>query len=223
MVDVLINNVKLAGGSNNPALPQTRHICGWRNKIGDLRSVNTGDREGCEQCDKDDIYFHWESGSPNAKWHYNDANCGCATGENICGGETVKYSSTGYTVRADVHFPEDVKPYLEAYPPLFINKLISKDVLSKRQVADFEDCGGVFAENYKLCPTLEDASDVVMDSNMLCLLALLGAEVKVNRAIKYFSSDYMRSWVELCTKLRIQASKNGDVLGVNLFKLILNR
>ena len=95
--------------------------------------------------------------------------------------------------------------------------------MSKRQVADFEDCGGVFAENYKLCPTLEDASDVVMDSNMLCLLALLGAEVKVNRAIKYFSSDYMRSWVELCTKMRIQASKNGDVLGVNLFKLILNR
>lgn len=205
-------------------------MCSWRKKIGDQRDQNI-EKEDCPECEKDDIYKHWNTEKHKMiAWHEGDDKCvrckKAGDGEWVagkCRGESVKYSTTGYTLQADVYFPEEAKEYLKAYPPLFINKLVKEDDLSKEQLSEFKENGGAFTETHKLCPTLESSTDIIMDSNMACMLSLLGAEVTVKSGIKYFASKYMKSWVEHCTKLRIEASRNGDDLGVNLFKLILNR
>lgn len=149
---------------------KTEHVCSWRQQIGDSRELTVLESD-CVECNKSDFWQHFKDlPPPFHKWHVNDSECATCCDEvppylPTCGNaKTTAYSDTGFLLKVDIKFPEEVKKYLSGFPPLSVNSKVTKDDLSDEQISDYEASGFKFTEGRKLCPTLENYEDLVLVS-----------------------------------------------------------
>lgn len=63
---------------------------------------------------------------------------------------------------------------------------------------------------------------LLQDGRLVCLFALLGANIEVKEGVKFKAETFLKKWVDFCTNLRVQYSLEGDLLGVAIMKLVLN-
>ena len=109
----------------------------------------------------------------------------------------------GYLFSVDLHIPEHLHDHFNNYPPCAENISIKKDDLSKWQQQDYKE-----SKIEKLCITLKDKIDYVVNYRYLKLVLSLGVElVKVNKVLKYSQKDFMKQYIMLNTNLRT-ISKN---------------
>ena len=80
----------------------------------------------------------------------------------------------------DLHIPEKLHDYFNGYVPLPLNKSVKKNELNKWQQEDYNE-----SEVEKLCCTLDDRKDYVVNYRMLKLALSLGFElIKVNKVLE---------------------------------------
>ena len=125
----------------------------------------------------------------------------------------------GFMFEVDLHYPPSLHDLHDNYPlaPEHVN--ITKDMLSQHQRELAEELG-IKLGGKKLCTTLKDKKNYVCHYRSLKKYIELGLVIKkVHRVLQFNQSPWLRSYIELNTRLRIEASTN---FGVSLAKLMNN-
>ncbi len=104
-------------------------------------------------------------------------------------------------------------------PPFPYHKVVTDDDLSEFNKSDLNSSN--FSER-KLVFGLENLSNQVLNIDYAILLAKLGVKLTISKAIKFYQSRFLLSWVEMCSKARANAATNGDTASVKLIKLLVN-
>ncbi len=126
---------------------------------------------------------------------------------------------TGYMFEVDLHYPPHLHDAHDNYPlaPEHVN--ITEEMLSQHQRKLAEELG-VKLGGKKLCTTLQDKKKYVCHYRSLKKYIELGLVItKVHRVLQFEQSPWLKPYIELNTRLRIEASTN---FGVSLAKLMNN-
>jgi hypothetical protein len=126
---------------------------------------------------------------------------------------------TGFIMEVDLEYPEHLHDLHDNYPlaPEHVN--ITGDMLSPHQRKLAEDLK-VKVGGKKLCTTLHSKKNYILHYRTLKTYLELGMKItKVHRVLKFKQSDWLKPYIDLNTRLRIQASTK---FGVSLAKLMNN-
>ena len=109
----------------------------------------------------------------------------------------------GFLFSVDLHIPNHLHDHFNNYPPCAENISIKKEDLSEWQQEGYNE-----TKIKKLCLSLNDKTDYVVNYRYLKLVLSLGVElVKVNKVLKYSQSNFMEKYIMKNTNLRT-ISKN---------------
>ena len=125
----------------------------------------------------------------------------------------------GFMFEVDLHYPPHLHDAHDNYPlaPEHVN--ITNDMLSQHQRKLAEELG-VKLGGKKLCTTLQDKEKYVCHYRALKKYLELGLVItNVHRVLKFEQSPWLKPYIELNTRLRIEASTS---FGVSLAKLMNN-
>ena len=104
-------------------------------------------------------------------------------------------------LEVDLEYPEDLHDLHNDYP------LASERI----KISNVE----------KLLPNLNNKTKYVVHYENLKLYEILGLKItKIHRGIKFQESAWLEEYINLNTKLRIEAEQTGNNFEVDLFKLI---
>ena len=121
----------------------------------------------------------------------------------------------GYIFSVDIKIPENLHDYFNGYTPLPVNKIIKKSELSEWQQKDYKE-----SKVTKLCCSLDDRKDYVVNYRMLKLALSLGYElVNVNKCLEYKQKPYLKTYIDLNTNLRTKATSEFEK---DFYKLMNN-
>jgi hypothetical protein len=121
----------------------------------------------------------------------------------------------GYLFDVDLHIPEKLHDYFNGYVPLPLNKSVKKNELNKWQQENYNE-----SKVEKLCCTLDDRKDYVVNYRMLKLALSLGFElVKVNKVLEYNQKPFLKEYIDLNTNLRKKAKSDFEK---DFYKLMNN-
>ena len=121
----------------------------------------------------------------------------------------------GYLFAVDLHIPVKLHDYFNGYTPLPINKSIKKKDLNEWQQKDYNE-----TKVEKLCCSLEDRKDYVVNYRMLKLALSLGYELKnVNKVLEYEQKPFLKEYIDLNTNLRTKANNDFEK---DFYKLMNN-
>jgi hypothetical protein len=121
------------------------------------------------------------------------------------------------TLEVDFETPQELHDYFNEYPPPE-TMAITEDMISPKS-RDMLGTGK-FIEGRKLCGTLLAKNGYVVHAEMLIRLIAQGHTVtKVHRGVSYRASPWMKSYIELNTRLRAKCTTNFEK---DFYKLMNN-
>ena len=122
----------------------------------------------------------------------------------------------GYLFSVDLHIPTKLHDYFNSYPLCPENISIKKKNLNKWQQENYHE-----TDITKLCTTLEDKRNYVVNYRYLKLALSLGVKlVKVNKCLEYEQSNFLSKYIMLNTELRTKAKNDFEK---DFYKLMNNR
>lgn len=135
--------------------------------------------------------------------------------------EKLSYSFDGdfaYFLHVDYTVPIEIHDKLAKLPPLVSKKVIKQKDLSEEQLATNK----VIKANYKsekLCATLEDGKDMLINYDNFLFYQELGYKFTVKRIFKFEKEYIFKEYIDFNTSLRQKAINE---LEKNLYKLLNN-
>ena len=125
----------------------------------------------------------------------------------------------GFILEVDLTYPPHLHDTHNDYPLAPEKVTIARDMLSSYQLNNFPESRGC----EKLVPNLRDKSKYVIHYRNLKTYLDLGLKlVKIHRVIKFRQSPWLKSYIDLNIEKRKEATKVGDKVGKDLFKLCCN-
>ena len=126
--------------------------------------------------------------------------------------------SKGYLFEVDLHIPESLHDHFNNYVPCPENISINKSDLNEWQQIDYKE-----SKVQKLCTSFKDKIKYVVNYRYLQLVLKLGVELTaVHRVLEFEQKDFLKSYIQLNTELRTEATKAKDKFGTDFFKLMNN-
>lgn len=128
----------------------------------------------------------------------------------------------GQLLEVDLFFPPEVHDHLNSFPPAPERMVVTDDLISQEQREVFESKKRS-TRTAKLVPHLGKHSFYMVHGHTLRLYLSLGAKVsKIHRIMTFRQEKVMKPFVDLCTRLRIEADAAGDDFGVDQAKISVN-
>ena len=128
----------------------------------------------------------------------------------------------GCFLEVDIEYPDEIKEKTKSFPLCIEKKNISPDMLSDFQTDLFKSIyhKKTVPVTSKLIGSHLPKEKYIIHGELLELYLELGIKVtKVHRVLTFRQSDFMFSWVEMCTKQRAMAD---NAFYRNLWKLSVN-
>jgi alkyl hydroperoxide reductase subunit AhpC len=124
-------------------------------------------------------------------------------------------SNTGYLFQVDLKIPQDKHDYFNDYPLCPENISIKKKDLNGWQQENYKE-----SHVKKLCLTLYDKKDYIINYRYLKLVLSLGYELEnVNKVLQYDQSNFLKKYIDLNTDARIKAKNDFEK---DFYKLLNN-
>ena len=111
----------------------------------------------------------------------------------------------GCVLEVDLTVPKTKK--FENYPLAPETKIIKEHQLTDYMKTLLENSGEKFQESKKLILDFTDKKNYVVDLRNLDLYYKLGCEFKINRAILYHQSPFLKTYIDFNTKMRAKSKK----------------
>ena len=125
-------------------------------------------------------------------------------------------SRLGYILEVDLEYPKELHDKHNLYPLAPEHVQVNDDMLSPY----FPSIRGCVR---KLVPNLYSKKKYVVHYRNLQLYASLGMQIKkIHRVMQFAQSRWMKSYIDLNTEKRKEATMRGDKAGKDLFKLFNN-
>ena len=113
--------------------------------------------------------------------------------------------STGYMFNCDLEYPKDLHDLHDEFPMCPENLTIKDEWLSPYQM-EMKNNFNIKGASKKLCLTLFDKKDYILHYRNLKYCLSKGLKIKrVNKVLKFNQSPWLKSYIELNTKLRQEA------------------
>ena len=124
-------------------------------------------------------------------------------------------AETGYLLQVDLKIPHEKHDYFNDYPLCPENISIKKTDLNGWQQENYKE-----SPVKKLCLTLYDKKDYIINYRYLKLVLSLGYElVSVNKVLQYNQSNFLKKYIDLNTNARIAAKNDFEK---DFYKLLNN-
>ena len=121
----------------------------------------------------------------------------------------------GYIFQVDLHIPESLHDHFNNYVPCPENIQVKKSYLNKFQQENYHE-----SKIRKLCTSFHDKTNYVVNYRYLKLCLSLGVElIAVKKVLEFTQTNFLKSYIELNTKLRTQAKNDFEK---DFFKLMNN-
>ena len=131
--------------------------------------------------------------------------------------------NVGYILEVDLEYPKELHDSHSDYPLSPENIHINDKYLSQWQKDRFKTLKNKPIKVGKLCPNLMNKTGYIIHSKNLEYYLSKGLKLtKIHRVIKFNQSLWLKEYIDMNTKLRIEASKNGDKFAKDLYKLMNN-
>ena len=125
----------------------------------------------------------------------------------------------GYILEVDLAYPTHLHDAHNDYPLAPEKMIIARTMLSPYQIDNFPETRGC----EKLVPNLRDKSKYVLHYRNLKLYLELGMKLtKIYRTIKFRQSAWLKTYIDLNINKRKEATKAGDKVGKDMYKLFCN-
>jgi uncharacterized protein YeeX (DUF496 family) len=112
----------------------------------------------------------------------------------------------GWVVECDLHIPDSLHDYFNNFPPIATHYKPSFDELSESNKSYIKKTGFSYRPTQKLIPNLYDKKEYVTHIKNLKFYLSLGVQLKkVHRIIQFYQEDFIKSFMDLCTKNRREA------------------
>ena len=129
-------------------------------------------------------------------------------------------SPIGYILEVDLEYSKELHNTHNDYPLAPEHLEVSANMLSPFQKEHFPPIRGTVK---KLVPNLMDKENYVIHYQNLQLYVSLGMRIKkIHRVIQFDQSCWMKPYIDLNIEKRKEATRNGDQVGKDLFKLMNN-
>ena len=129
-------------------------------------------------------------------------------------------SPIGYILEVDLEYSKELHNTHNDYPLAPEHLEVSANMLSPFQKKHFPPIRGTVK---KLVPNLMDKENYVIHYQNLQLYVSLGMRIKkIHRVIQFDQSCWMKPYIDLNIEKRKEATRNGDQVGKDLFKLMNN-